>query len=240
MTIRAIIFDVDGTLADTEEAHRESFNQTFQEEGLAWFWDVPLYAELLRVTGGKERMHYYVQKYLSSPPKGYSEDFVRRLHKKKTDLYAQRISSGLVPLRPGIEPLIRRARDLSVTLAIATTTSPENVSALLACTLGSDWRSFFAVLGCGDIVPHKKPASDIYHWVLERLMIPVEHCVAFEDSFNGLRSSLGAGLKTHITTNAYTKDQNFTGAARITSDLSDLDAAYAWLGEPFSGVHEAL
>lgn len=234
MTIKAIIFDVDGTLADTEEAHREAFNQTFQEEGLPWFWDVALYAELLRVTGGKERMHHYVGKYLPHPPNGYSEEFIRYLHEKKTELYARKIASGLVPLRPGIEALIRQARSLSVRLAIATTTSPENVSALLACTLGADWRSFFEVLGCGDVVPCKKPASDIYHWVLDRLLIPAESCVAFEDSVNGLRSSLGAGLRTHITTNAYTKDQDFTGAARTTEDLSDLDAVYAWLGKPFA------
>lgn len=233
MTIQAIIFDVDGTLADTEEAHREAFNQTFHEEGLPWFWDVTLYTDLLRVTGGKERMHHYVQKYLPHPPQGYSEDFIRRLHEKKTALYTQRISSGLVPLRPGIAAFIHQAKKLSVTLAIATTTSPENVSVLLACTLGSDWQSFFAVLGCGDVVAHKKPAPDIYQWVLDRLLISAEHCVAFEDSVNGLHSALDAGLKTHITINAYTKDQDFTGAARVTEDLSDLEALYAWLGAPF-------
>ena len=227
MTIKAIIFDVDGTLADTEDAHRKCFNQAFAENNLDWNWDVALYDKLLKVTGGKERIKYFVSDFL----KGYTKpenfnDFVKDLHAVKTLHYTTLMRAGGVPLRPGIKQLITDSHKAGITLAIATTTTPENVSALLEVALGKNWADYFAANGCGDIVQHKKPAPDIYNWVLNKLKISAADCIALEDSNNGLRSSLAAGIKTYITTNFYTKNQDFTGAAAIFEDLSNLPAFY--------------
>jgi HAD superfamily hydrolase (TIGR01509 family) len=233
MSIKAIIFDVDGTLADTEDGHRKSFNKAFVESGLDWNWDVALYDKLLKVTGGKERIKYFVSDFLT----GYTQpdnfdDFVKHLHKVKTAHYTAMLREGQIPLRPGIKQLMDDARAAGIKLAIATTTTPENVSALLEVGLGKDWESYFAANGCGDIVPHKKPAPDIYFWVLEKLKLAPEECIALEDSNNGLRSALAAGIKTHVTTNPYTHWHDFDGAAGVFNDLSNLGDFYRKSGLP--------
>ena len=231
MTIKAIIFDVDGTIADTEDAHRQSFNKAFAESKLGWNWDVALYDKLLKVTGGKERIKYFVESFLNGYSKPADFDtFVKNLHALKTTHYTAMMRAGGVPLRPGIKQLINDARKAGITLAIATTTSPENVGALLEVGLGKDWQSYFASVGCGDIVPLKKPAPDIYNWVLNEIKLQASDCIALEDSNNGLRSSLAAGIKTYITTNHYTRTQDFTGAAAVFEDLSKLPAFYQAAG----------
>ena len=231
MTLKAIIFDVDGTLADTEDGHRKSFNKAFAENGLDWNWDVALYDKLLKVTGGKERIKYFVEGWLPdfSKPADY-EGFVKNLHAVKTGHYTAMLREGAIPLRPGIKQLITDARKAGITLAISTTTSPENVSALLEVGLGKDWEKYFAANGCGDIVPHKKPAPDIYNWVLNELKLAPQDCIALEDSYNGLHSALAAGLRTYITTNPYTHKQDFTGAAAVFDDLNDLPRFYNLIG----------
>jgi len=233
MTIKAIIFDVDGTLADTEDGHRLSFNKAFAECGIGWNWDSELYDKLLKVTGGKERIKYFVESFLTgfSKPEDF-EEFVKHLHKVKTAHYTAMLREGQIPLRPGIKQLILDAHAAGITLAIATTTTPENVSALLEVGLGKNWGTYFAANGCGDIVPHKKPAPDIYFWVLENLGLPSTDCIALEDSENGLRSSLAAGIKTFVVTNHYTRNQNFLGAAAVFDDLADLDNFYRVAGLP--------
>lgn len=233
MTIKAIIFDVDGTLADTEDAHRIAFNKAFVENNLDWNWNVALYDKLLKVTGGKERIKYFVESFLPEfeAPADY-DGFVKQLHLVKTGHYTAMLAEGRIPLRPGIKQLINQAHSISIRLAIATTTSPENVAALLEVGLGKDWQRYFASIGCGDIVPHKKPAPDIYQWVLNDLGLPPGDCIALEDSNNGLRSSLAAGIKTYITVNHYTRTQDFTGAAALFDDLGDLDIFYRATGLP--------
>jgi HAD superfamily hydrolase (TIGR01509 family) len=227
LTIKAIIFDVDGTLADTEDAHRIAFNKAFADSGLDWTWDVALYDKLLKVTGGKERIKYFVSDFLGNYPKPDNfDDFVRHLHAIKTKYYTEMLASGQIPLRPGIKQLMQDARSAGIKLAIATTTSPENVAGLLSVGLGDDWETWFAANGCGDIVPLKKPAPDIYYWVLEKLKLSPDECIALEDSNNGLRSALAAGIKTYVTTNPYTHWHDFDGAAGIFDDLSDLPAFY--------------
>jgi HAD superfamily hydrolase (TIGR01509 family) len=231
VTVKAIIFDVDGTLADTEDAHRIAFNAAFAENNLDWNWDVALYDKLLKVTGGKERIKYFVESFLSSFSKPADYDgFVKNLHLVKTAHYTTMLRNGLIPLRPGIKQLITEAHRTGITLAIATTTTPENVSALLEVGLGKNWEKYFSANGCGDIVPNKKPAPDIYHWVLHKLKLKPNECIALEDSNNGLRSALAAGIKTYITINAYTCTQDFSGAEMVFEDLSDLPKFYRAIG----------
>lgn len=220
----ALIFDVDGTLADTErDGHRPAFNLAFAEHGLDWHWDEALYGDLLAVTGGKERIRHFVERHdparMDDP--GFDQ-LVRRLHAAKTAHYLRLVDSGRLPLRPGVAETIYAARAAGIRLAIATTTTPENVTALLRATLGDDSPGWFEVIGAGDVVPAKKPAPDIYSWVLDRLGMPPENCLAVEDSANGLQSALGAGLRGLVTRNDYTADQDFTGALRVVDRLDEL------------------
>jgi len=213
--MQAIIFDVDGTLAETEELHRQSFNEAFAAAGLPWSWDQVLYAKLLEVTGGKERIRHFIDAY--QPGEQMDAGEVAALHRDKTARYARLVEAGGVALRPGVARLIEQAKAAGVRLAIATTTSRPNVDALLRATLGHDP---FEVIAAGDEVGAKKPAPDVYVLALERLGLPAASCIAVEDTLNGVRSAQGAGLACVVTTSLYGGKGPFPGAAAILPDLS--------------------
>lgn len=221
--LKALIFDVDGTLADTErDGHRVAFNAAFRELGLDWEWDVALYGKLLAVTGGKERIRYYVDSFRPdfARPKDF-DDLVMALHRAKTRHYVELLGRGGIPLRNGVKRLLNEVREAGIRLAIATTTTPENVIALLRNTLGGDPAEWFEVIAAGDIVPAKKPAPDIYFWALEKMGLDAADCLALEDSENGVLASTGAKLKTLVTVNDYTLDHDFPGVVAVLSDLGE-------------------
>jgi len=221
--LEALIFDVDGTLADTErDGHRVAFNQAFAAAGLDWEWSVELYGKLLTVTGGKERIRYYLENFNTEfeVPENDAE-FIAGLHASKTDFYTKLLESGSIPLRPGVKRLLDEAREKGLRLAISTTTTPINVEALLVNTLGKESMSWFEVIAAGDIVPAKKPAPDIYDFALKEMKLDADVCMAFEDSLNGILSSRAANLRTIITVNGYTKDDDFSGASLVLDQLGE-------------------
>lgn len=221
--IKALIFDVDGTLADTErDGHRVAFNQAFDEYGLDWNWSIETYGKLLAVTGGKERMKFYADDFIENDQiPDNLEQLIPELHQAKTRHYMELLSTGAIPLRPGVERLINEARERNLRIAIATTTTPENVTSLLEHTLGKESIDWFEVIAAGDIVPAKKPAADIYDFALKAMDLPASECMAFEDSRNGILSSLGAELATIITINGYTKDDDFNGASIVLDQMGE-------------------
>ena len=221
---RAIIFDVDGTLAETEEAHRRAFNRAFAAAGLDWHWDQELYRKLLAVTGGKERIRYFIEDFGGEgAPADDLDEYIKGLHATKTAAYVEIVTGGELELRPGVRELIHAAREKGYRLAIATTTTPANIDALFSATLGDAGHKLFDAICAGDSVPNKKPAPDVYLMTLEELDLPAASCVAIEDSRNGLLSAVAAGITTIVTPGIYTRGENFDEAAIVIDDLAALE-----------------
>ena len=222
MDLKALIFDVDGTLADTERLHLEAFNYAFRAKGLGvnkWCWNDELYTRLLEVSGGKER----IAKHASNINESLSDELIKELHAIKTQNYADCVAKGALKLRDGVEELIKEAYDKKYKIAIATTTTPDNISALLSYNLGSNWESFFDVIEDGHSAPIKKPHPQVYLQALERLGVDASQAIAFEDSINGIKATTQANIKTIITPTIYTKAHDFGNAFMVVDNLSDIN-----------------
>ena len=258
--LKALIFDVDGTLAETErDGHRLAFNQAFAEVGLDWHWSVEIYGKLTEIGGGKERIAYYIENFqhfqelqnLQNPEQLETSDpiqslesqlqsivqnqgfedqgfatlkaWIADLHQRKSRHYAQILAQGLIRPRPGVMRLLEEARILGIPLAIATTSALPNALSLLQTTIATDSPEWFQVIAAGDMVTHKKPAPDIYQYVLAQLQLPLEECLVFEDSQVGLEAAKRAGLRTIVTVNDYTEGQDFTAADLVIDHLGEPD-----------------
>ena len=235
--IKALIFDCDGVLVDTErDGHRVGFNRAFAQMGIAAEWDVALYGKLLLVAGGKERMRAYFDEYGWPEHADTAEardELILALHKLKTEITSDLVSEGGLPLRPGISRIVDEAIAVGVKLGVCTTSNPKFIDAVLDL-FGPERKAKFDFVHAGDVVAKKKPDPEIYELAKQSLGLPVHECVVIEDSRNGLLAALGAGLPTLITTSTYTVDEDFTGAARVVPELGDapnVNVTLADLGE---------
>lgn len=214
-----LIFDVDGTLAETEGIHRRAFNAAFLECGTEWYWDRCTYKKLLRVAGGKERLSAYAR---TRPQPRLSDAQIAELHRAKTRHYTRLIAQHTCGLRPGVEAFIDGAIARGQTLAIATTTTSSNVEEMLSRALSPHWRRLFAAVVAGDEVPRKKPAPDVYLEVLARLGRSAHESLAIEDSANGLKAAASAGIPVLITRSEYFRDDDFSSALAVVDELTEV------------------
>ena len=222
--MKALIFDCDGVLVDTErDGHRVAFNRAFAQKGYGIEWDVELYGELLRISGGKERMKYYFEQ--EGWPEGVSDkdSLIADLHKSKTDIFMGIIESGELALRPGVARLVSEAiADGSIILAICSTSNERSVNLIAEKLLGPERKAKFSAILAGDVVSKKKPDPEIYNLASERLGIEPDECVVIEDSRNGLLAAKAAGMLCVITTNGYTEKEDFSEADLVVSELGEL------------------
>ncbi|MDQ6993624.1 MAG: HAD-IA family hydrolase [Mariprofundus sp.] len=228
--LKCILWDVDGTLADTErDGHRVAFNMAFVEAGIDREWDIKTYGELLTVTGGKERMRFDIKRGGMAE---LSDEQIATLHARKTIHYQALIAEGRIPLRSGVRRLLEEAYEAGIVLGVATTTTPSALDALIKHSLGSEWFDRFAVLAAGDIVPAKKPAPDIYQYAMQQLGVDPTQTLALEDSENGCKSAIAAGLHCVVTVNDYTREQHFDGADLVVSELGEPEIDVKLLANP--------
>jgi HAD superfamily hydrolase (TIGR01509 family) len=215
--LEAVLWDVDGTLAETErDGHLVAMNAAFEELGVPWRWSPQRYGELLRVAGGYERQLFDMQTQPLAPQAmAEREALARRVHVRKNQLYTERVERGALPLRPGVRELFDECTASGVRMGIVTTTSQGNVAALLRSHLGAEWRSRFATVVCAEDAPAKKPDPLAYRIALERLQLNASQVVAIEDSAMGLAAAKALGIAVVITRSLYFADDAVPGALAV-------------------------
>ena len=227
----ALLFDCDGVLADTERyGHLPAFNLMFDEFGVPAHWSEDDYAEKLKIGGGKERMaslfadpSFVTEAGIPADDAGRKE-LLAKWHKSKTGHFKQLVADGEIPPRSGINRIINGALDAGWTVAVCSTSAEESVRAVLERAAGTDAAKQITFF-CGDIVPAKKPAPDVYLLALEKLGLDKADTLVVEDSRNGLRAATAAGLPCSVTVNGYTRDEDMSEAVLVVSELGDPDAA---------------
>lgn len=219
--LRALIWDVDGTLAETEaEGHRVAFNAAFAEHGLDWHWDHARYGALLAITGGRERLLHDMGNHADAPvDTDAREALARRLHASKNRHYAARVASPGIPLRAGVAELIAQAAARGWRQAIATTTSRDNVAALLRAHFGPDWQAHFDAVVCGEDVARKKPDPQVYRIALEQLRLAPAEALAIEDAPPGVAAARAAGIPVIVTRSRYFADAATPDACAVGPGL---------------------
>ena len=236
MALKALLFDVDGTLADTEpHGHLPAYNEAFAEAGLDWQWGPELYRELLLMPGGRERIQHYLEAF--EPELGEHRDdveadaraWVERIHKIKSRYFQRLVKAGKVPLRPGVRRLMREAKKRGILIAIVTNASKRSLEPFLLYTLGEDLLKKVDFIVSGEQVKNKKPAPDLYKMALLKLGVKAEECIAIEDSAMGLTAARQAGIATLITINEDTRRHDFEGAALVVDQLGEPEEPYAIL-----------
>lgn len=228
MTLRAVLFDVDGTLADTEAlGHRPAYNRAFRKLGLEMRWGPKLYRKLLKQPGGRERLKHYVEHY--QPDLGAQQvevaadldSWVSKVHELKSKYFKKRMRNGSVPLRPGIARLMREARANGLKLAIVTNASLKTLKPVLRYCMGPELAAEIDVIASGEEVQRKKPAPDLYRLALQRLGVDASECVTLEDSQMGLAAATAAHVAAVVTVNSDTLEQDFSDAALVMSSLGE-------------------
>ncbi|MFM7675933.1 MAG: HAD-IA family hydrolase [Synechococcus sp.] len=223
MPLRALLWDVDGTLAETErDGHRPAFNAAFAEAGLPWHWDPPTYGRLLAISGGHERIRAFLEEVEEKPP---DPARVEQLQRRKQHHYRQRLAEGQVALRPGVARLLGEAAAAGLPQAIVTTSGREAVQALLEGQLAA-WMPSLTVWICGEDVARKKPDPEAYRRACARLEVPPGAALAVEDSPQGLRAATAAGVACLVTRSVFTGGEPlevFAAAAAVVDHLGEED-----------------
>jgi len=239
--MKAILFDCDGVLVDTErDGHRIAFNRAFAEAGLDVQWSVDGYGDLLRISGGKERMREFFRNNTLHGGQPVADDTILALHKRKTDIFMDLINQKQLPLRPGVKRIVDEASSRGILLAVCSTSNERAVQNIVRNLLGEEPCGRFGGIYAGDVVPKKKPDPAVYRLALTELAVEADEALVIEDSRNGLLAALGAGCQAVITKSGYTRGEDFAGAALVLNDLGDPPHSYTTLNDLISAHDRAV
>ena len=252
MKLNAVLFDIGTIISNSDEVHRQSFNEAFKEFGLKWYWDEAIYKELVLVGGGKERIKYYIKR--ASPELLKQKNlvnYIQSIHKIKSQIYEDLLHDFKIEVRPGILRLLKEIKKNNLRLGLVSDTTEENLKNLFKKSLNVIPCDCFDVIAHGGCNLPKKPSPDIYYWALEQLKLPPNSCIAIEDYQRGIDSARGAGLNVIVTPSMYTTTNELRGASLIVSDLGEQNKPFKVIyGEVFNkefidldflrDIHESL
>ena len=235
MDLKVIVFDIDGTVAETEkDIHRIAFNRAFKEAGIDYYWDEVNYGDYIHIGGGRERLRIVFADYPIDETKITREEFISNLHKIKTKYYMELLEKDDFPARPGIKRLIEEAVEKGIKLAVASSSNDKSVNLLLERLLGKELKENFSLIIAGDMVKTKKPDPEIFNLVVGKLGVEPGECVVVEDSGIGLIAAKAAGMKCVVTVSLYTAKDSFDGADLLLESLGEPDAPAKILANPYN------
>jgi HAD superfamily hydrolase (TIGR01509 family) len=219
--LKAILWDVDGTLAETErDGHLLAFNHAFEQLAVPWRWSPERYGELLAVAGGRERLLHDMQSQPQAPADvAERAALVERIHLLKNQLYAGIVAAGALTLRAGVSEMFEDCAAAGVRMAIVTTTSAANVAALLEARMGHGWRARFAAVLCAEQAPRKKPDPQVYLRALQALSLQPWEALAIEDSPAGVAAALAASIAVVVVRSFYFHKAEVPGALAVGPSL---------------------
>lgn len=223
MQLSAVFFDVDGTIAETEDMHRKSFNESFKEFNLDWFWDKAIYKELINVGDGSERIKHYIKRAWPEMMEYKNlTKYINSIHKVKSEIFEDHISESDIKIRPGVLRLIKELKTKGKRIVIVSSSSEKSLLKLFKQGLDIDPKLYFDLIAHGGCTKNKRPSPEIYEWSLEKLRLPSQACVAIEDSLRGVMSAKNANLNVLVTPSIFTQDEDFSLADVVVSDLGEL------------------
>ena len=227
MKLSAVLFDVDGTIAETEDLHRRSFNESFKEFNLDWFWDEAIYKELINVGDGMERIKYYIKRAWPEMLEYKNlNKYMSSIHKVKNEIFRDLVIESKVKPRTGVIRLINDLKKKKTRIAIVSSMNLADLMTLFTEGLNIDPNSTFDLIAHGDCAKNKRPSPEIYEWILEKLRLPPQACVAIEDSPRGVKAAINAKINVLVTPSFYTKDEEFVDAKLVVSSLGDSDKPF--------------
>ncbi|CAO2207090.1 unnamed protein product [Urochloa humidicola] len=239
-SLDALIFDCDGVILESENLHRQAYNDAFAHFGVRCppasadplYWDEAFYDELQnRIGGGKPKMRWYFgengwpsSKIFEMPPSTDSEKekLVDIIQDWKTERYKEIIKSGIVEPRPGVLRLMDEVKGAGIKLAVCSAATKSSVIMCLENLIGIERFNGLDCFLAGDDVKLKKPDPTIYVTAAEKLGVESKNCLVVEDSVIGLLAAKGAGMSCIITYTSSTASQDFTDAIATYPDLSNV------------------
>jgi len=193
--LSAVFWDVDGTIADTELCgHRVAFNLAFNDFDLDWDWDNNKYLELLKISGGLNRIIHYRNEIHSD----ISIEKCSKIQSRKRLHYKKLIRSGKIKVRQGVRRLMTELADLNIEQIIVTTSGRESLEPFLNSSLHSYLEFFSQIITYEDVKNHK-PSPDAYDMAVLLSNKSNKNCIVIEDSIIGVKAAKAANLSCLLT-----------------------------------------
>ena len=210
---KALLFGSIGTIVETSEIQRKSFNSAFRIAGLKWNWTKEIYKNLLNKSGGEER----ILRYAKQTKKNVNS---KNIIKLKTKIFNSYLKKNKLKLRTGVKEIIKYCKKQEIKLAFVSSTSKNNINSIFFCLRDSLNKKDFDFIGNSKLVKKPKPSGEIYKLALKKLGLKPKECIAIEDTQVSLNSAIKARLKCFIFPGNFHRSKKFNGAFKEINKIN--------------------